>query len=440
MLVTTRNLLILLVLLGLAWMGTSHAQTVEAEGSYPISGAVGVAKRLAIQDAIRQALLQASAQVTTTTVVSSRGIISDNVRFKATGRVTNVSVLNEWTDEANYYVKIRATVPDASGAMVPVVSRQAGAAGMTSGTAGGMTGGMAGGIESPEAAGSMRVVNRMDAASSYRRKVAISQFHVLDRSHIHDLPNFESELARELKRRLEADGRVITIDASQYLLPVGEDGVISQQRLVGALPPAHEPAQVAVEFAESLGAQFIVSGLIRDMSVVKHMFGSQVRHLELDVVVYDGLSGTEVARHRFSDSVEDAGAVLGFETTAPAMNEKFFASPIGQKVNLVLDKMMQMVTADVSTQPFTARVIRAAGTEVYIDAGGVANVQVGDVLNAYQLAQAPLADLPGQRSLGFSETPTATLVVKQVQRQFAIGELDSDTARLAVGDVIRFEQ
>lgn len=431
MLVTTRNLLILLMLLGLAWMGTSHAQTVEAEGSYPISGAVGVAKRLAIQDAIRQALLQASAQVTTTTVVSSRGIISDNVRFKATGRVTNVAVLDEWTDESNYYVKIRANVPDEGGIVAPAAMRQAGTAGAT--------GAMATMAAPSGAAGAMHLGGRMDAAQRYRRKVAVSQFHVLDRSQIHDLPNFESELARELKRRLDADGRVITIDASQYLLPVGEEGIISQQRLVGALPPAREPAQVAVEFAESLGAQFILSGVIRDMGVTKHLFGAQIRHLELDVVVYDGLSGAEVARHRFSDAVEDTG-VLGFETSSPAMNEKFFASPIGQKVNLVLDKMTRMVSEDVSVQPFTARVIRAAGTEVYIDAGGVANVQVGDVLNAYQLAQAPLADLPGQRSLGFSETPTATLVVKQVQRQFAIGELDSDTARLAVGDVIRFDQ
>jgi hypothetical protein len=412
------NRLFLLLFLGIAGIGLGHAQTIEAEGTAPINGSAGVAKRLAIQDAIRQALFQASAQVTTTTVVSSRGVVSDNVRFKAAGRVNNVSVLDEWTDEANYYVKIRAEVPGEGGMVLPANVQSHGTAGM--------------------GATRLNPGGRMDAAQRYRRKVAISQFHVLDRSQIHDLPNFESEMARELKRRLDADGRIITIDASQYLLPVGEEGIISQQRLVGALPPAQEPAQVAVEFADSLGAQFILSGVIRDMGVTKHLFGAQIRHLELDIIIYDGLSGTEVARHRISDSVEDGA--FSFATTAPVMNDKFFASPIGQKVNQALDKMTQLVAGDVSSQPFTARVIRASGTEIYIDAGGVANVQVGDVLNAYQLAQAPLADLPGQRSLGFSETPTATLVVKQVQRQFAIGELDSVTARLAVGDVIRFDQ
>ena len=396
----------------LGWAaGSVHAQAVEAEGTAPIAGAVGVAKRLALQDAIRQALMQANSQVSTTTVVSSRGVVSDNVRFSAKGNVTDVVVMDEWTDESNYYVKIRAQVPGEQVALV-APALQPGQAMSSSGNA--------------------------DGALHYRRKLAISQFHVLDRSHIHDLPDIESELARELKRRLDADGRVLTVDASQYLLPLGEDGMVSQQRIVGALPPAREPGQLAIEFAESMGVQFVVSGVIRDLGVTKHLLGTQVRHMELDVFVYDGISGTQVARHRLSDSVPDSG--LGdFPLSAPVMNDKFFASPIGQKVDQALGKMMSMLVGDVSTQPFTARVIRSEANEVYFDAGGLANIQVGDVLSTYQLAQAPVADLPGQRALGFSETPAATLVVKQVQRLFAVGELDTDTARLAPGDVIRFE-
>jgi hypothetical protein len=402
--------LLLVFLLGWLSVGGVHAQTVEAEGTAPISGAVGVAKRLALQDAIRAALMQANSQVSTTTVVSSRGVVSDNVRFSAKGNVTDVVVMDEWTDASNYYVKIRAQVPGEQVALA-APALQPGQA-MSSSNA--------------------------DGAQRYRRKLAISQFHVLDRSHIHDLPDIESELARELKRRLDADGRVLTVDASQYLLPLGEEGMVSQQRIVGALPPAREPGQLAMEFAESMGVQFVVSGVIRDLGVTKHLLGSKVRHVELDVFVYDGISGTQVARHRFSDSVADSS--LGdFPLSAPVMNDKFFASPIGQKVDQALAKMTSTLIGDVSTQPFTARVIRAESNEVYFDAGGMANIQVGDVLSTYQLAQAPVADLPGLRSLGFSETPAATLVVKQVQRLFAVGELDTDAARLAPGDVIRFE-
>lgn len=412
-------LMTLMILALLLTAGAVQAQSVEAEGTAPINGPVGVAKRLALQDAIRQALMKANAQVSTTTVVSSRGVVSDNVRFTARGNVTNVMIVDEWTDETNYYVKIRAQVPQA-GAAVPT--------NVTS-TRGGVR---QAAMHSPQ--GMARAGN----VGEYRRTVAITQFHVSDRTHITDLPNIEVEISRELKRRLDADGRVRTVDASQYLLPLGDDGVVSQRRILGALPPAKEVGQLATEFAESLGVQFVVSGVIRDMGITKHMLGARVRHLELDIIVHDGITGVEVARHRLNESVVDAG-LFEFPTTAPVLNDKFYASAFGQSVHRVLNKLVSMLAGDLNNQLFTARVIRTEGKQVFFDAGGVANVKVGDVLNTFQLSQSSVNDLPGQRSLGFSEKPTAILVVTKVQRLFSVGEMDSETLRLSPGDVIRFE-
>ena len=397
--------------------GVVQAQSVEAEGTAPISGPVGVAKRLALQDAIRQALLKADAQVSTTTVVSSHGVVSDNVRFTARGNVINVVILDEWTDESNYYVRIRGQVPHGE-----VAAPANSASGMVRNTS--------------AQASPMRT--RAGDVGQYRRTVAVTQFHVSDRTQISDLPNIEIALSRELKRRLDIDGRVRTVDASQYLLPLGDDGVVSQRRILGALPPAKEVGQLAIEFADSLGVQFVVSGVIRDMGITKHMLGARVRHLEVDVVVHDGITGAEVARHRLNESVVDAGP-FDFPTTTPVLNDKFYASPFGQRVNRVLDKLVNMLAGDLNNQLFTARVIRTEGKQVFFDAGGIANIKVGDVLNTFQLSQATVNDLPGQRSLGFSENPTAILVVTKVQRLFSVGELDSETIRLSPGDVIRFE-
>ena len=420
---TARLLALLLIML----VSPVQAQSVEAEGIAPINGPVGIAKRLALQDAIRQALLKASAQVSTTTVVSSRGVVSDNVRFTARGNVTNVVVIDEWTDESNYYVKIRAQVPGT---------------GVSSGGRSVTGGAMAGALTSTtmQAQGTMQgqSMHRAGDVGQYRRKLAITQFHVMDRTHIADLPNIETEISRELKRRLAASGQVRTVDASQYLLPLGNDGVMSQRRILGALPPAKEVGQLATEFAESLGVQYIVSGVIRDMGITKHMLGARVRHLELDIIVHDGITGEEVARHRLNESVVDAGP-FDFPTTSPVLNDKFYASPFGQRVHRVLNKLVNMIIADLSNQLFTARVIRTEGKQVFFDAGGNANVKVGDVLNTFQLSQASVNDLAGQRSLGFSEAPTAILVVTKVQRLFSVGELDSETIRLSPGDVIRFE-
>lgn len=419
-------LMLMLVMPLLLATSVTQAQMVEAEGTAPISGPVGIAKRLALQDAIRQALLKANAQVSTTTVVSSRGVVSDTVRFTARGNVTNVTILDEWTDESNYYVRIRGQVPGAVAARAAVVAPASVAAARAASVLQGTS------LQGPQ------TFSRMGDVGQYRRKLAVTQFHVMDRTHISDLPNIEVEIARELKRRLDLNGHVRTVDASQYLLPLGDDGVVSQRRILGALPPAQEVGQLATEFAESLGVQYVVSGVIRDMSITKHMLGARVRHLELDIIVHDGISGAEVARHRLNESVPDA-SLFEFPTTSPVLNDKFYASPFGQQVHRVLNKLVSMLVVDVSNQLFSARVIRTEGKQVFFDAGGNANIKVGDVLNTFQLGQASVNDLAGQRSLGFSEKPTAILVVTKVQRLFSVGELDSETLRLSPGDVIRFE-
>ncbi|NOX75446.1 MAG: hypothetical protein GXP17_02270 [Gammaproteobacteria bacterium] len=406
-----KQLCLVFVLMVLAM--AAQAQTVEAEGSAPIDGPVGVAKRLALQDAIRQALIQSSATVSTTTVMSLRGVVSDNVRFTARGRVTGVVVLDEWSDEGNYYVRIRAQVPGGGGVA---------SASLTPG------------LLSPSRAEAISTFSGLE----YRRKLAVTQFHVLDRTQISDLPDIEISLARELKRRLDNTGKVRTVDASQYLVPLAGQDLMSQRRILGALPPATDAGQVATEFAESLGVQFIVTGVIRDMGTTKHLLGMRIRHLELDLTVHDGITGEEVARHRINESVETIG-VFDAPITTPVLNDKFYASPLGQKVDRVLNKLVSMLVNDLDTQPFAARVLRTEGNKVFFDAGGTANVKVGDVLSTYRLASAFLNDLSGQRSLGTPERASATLIVTQVQRLFSVGELDSETARLSPGDVIRFE-
>jgi hypothetical protein len=83
-------------------------------------------------------------------------------------------------------------------------------------------------------------------------------------------------------------------------------------------------------------------------------------------------------------------------------------------------------------------VVQAQGGRVQLDVGGIAQLKVGDVLMAYKLADSPLRSVHGQQFFGFAETPTAALVVKQVQPLFATAELENDQARLNAGDVVRF--
>jgi len=87
--------------------------------------------------------------------------------------------------------------------------------------------------------------------------------------------------------------------------------------------------------------------------------------------------------------------------------------------------------------PFMARVMRATGKSVYLDVGAISDVQVGDVLMSYKLAEDPEFAVSGGEFLGYPEQPATVIVVKKVQPNFSIGELESETPKLNPGDVVR---
>lgn len=380
---------ILLTELLLSMSTGASAVWVQAKGSAVITDSgTSKARQLAVQDAMRQATLQAGAQVQSSTQISESVLQSDSVRVRATGKVSDVVVIDEWADNENelYVVLIRANVE----AQAPAQSEHR----------------------------SMR----------YRRKVAVTQLQVSDRRQIHDLPNIEVELAKEVMRRMQLNENLFAIDATDYLLPE------SMEHFTGM---GNSTGNIVVDLASRLGVQFIVTGTIRDLGVTKHPLWVQLRHAEIEILVLDGVSGALVSQHRSNGSVvEDRW--FDFPTTTPTMNDKFYATPIGYEVHNMINGLVAQVAADMRQIPFTARVIQARGKRVQFDAGATSQLKVGDVLMAYQVAKDPVMNAMGQDFLGFDETPGSALVVKKVLPQFAIGELESESTSLQSGDVLRF--
>jgi hypothetical protein len=366
-----------------------HARLVQAEGNAVITETgIGKARQLAIQDAMRQAALQAGARVEAATQISESALQSDSVSVRALGTVSDVVVLDEWqgNEDESYYVLIRADVKGYD----------------------------------PK--------HQQQLSQHFRRKVAVTQFRVSDRRHIRDLPNVEIDMGKDLVRRLQVNENFYAVDATEYLLPESSDPYTAFGETEG---------QLIVDLANRLGVQFIVTGTIRDLSVTKHPFWTQVRHAEIEIMVLDGISGTLVSRHRSNGSVWE-GRLFDFPTTQPSMNDKFYAAPVGFEVNRILDQLTGQAAVDMRRLPFTARVIQARGKRVQFDVGASSLIKVGDVLMTYRQAKEPVMSAMGQQFLGYEETPAAALVVKQVQPQFAVGELESDGTKLRSGDVLRF--
>lgn len=366
-----------LLLTGLPAHASRFIETVG--NAFIPNGATQLAREKAIQNAVEQAMLQTEANVDSTATISNNVLTVESSRVTAAGTVEDVEVIEEWTQNDIYYVRIRAQVP-ADKARTP----------------------------SP--------------AARYRKKVAVLQFEIQNRAQIFDLPGIEMQMPRELARRLDNSGNFISIDGSRYLINY-------------TLPLNQAPSpESLIRLAESLGCQIIITGVIRDMGVQKSFFRKS-RQLEVEIMVYDGLSGTRLSRHRFSEAAPDADfydqpVVLftqsGFDTT-----------PYGAVVDRVMNRQVELIQDDLDKIPFSARVVKIEGKKIFFDAGFASQVRVGDVLMTYKVDPNPLLS-NNKNWLGHQEEAVASLAVHNVQPNFSVGELETTVSGLYPGDVIRF--
>ena len=370
------------VLFGLA-SHVAYALSVEAEGTAPVvDGAPGKARIAAIQNAIKQAAMQNSVEISTATTLSNHTVTGDSARLRSTGRVTNVSVADEWTEDGILHVLIRAEV---------------------------------------DASRSIDV-----AKNDYRKKIAFMQLLVRDRSAAADLAYIEMELPRLLRKEMESRHGVIGVDGAQYVLAERTASSVEQNII---------PSREMVErVAKELGTQFLVSGVILDTGVNDELLGKS-RRFEMELMLFDGVSGTLLARSRYNENVVGVDLLKAGVSIASA---EFLATPYGLAIQKILQRASGALFAELNRLPFSARVIRSDAKKVYFDAGSTSSVRVGDMLLTYKVGDEQMADPANGRFLGFTEQPIATLVVKSVQPQFAVGELESDQAHVKPGDIVRF--
>ncbi len=374
------SIFLLLLLLALP----VQAKLIEADGAAQITnGAKGKAREIALQRAIRQAQLQTLALVDSASVISGNSVVIDSAKISAAGLVKDVVVIREWRHDDIYNVRIRAQVVEEK----------------------------------------LRLPSN---AARYRKKISVTQFEVRDRRQIFDMPMLEVQLARELQRRMENTGLVLARDGADYLLVENDEYTLNGN--------AVSHGQALSRVAEELGSQFIVSGAIINMAVQSSWLKT-TRYLVLDIAVHDGLSGTLISRHRVNERIAGASYV---DSSAGFGSVGFLVSDFGKVMDRVLDDMSAKIIEDLSILPFTARVLQVNGRNITFNAGVTSRVGVGDTLMAYHMANKPTYNEPGRQYLGVQEQPSAAMVVKVVQPQFSIAELESDEITLDPGDIVRF--
>lgn len=380
---------LLILAAGIVLSAQPLAETVEVEGVALIDdGGLGKARQLAVEDALRKAEESVGMEVSAAAIRTSNGGMRENTRFRAQGVASHPLILKEWREDNALYVLVRAEV----------TPRQ--------------------------------------ASQQYRKKIAVTQFHVAQPLQVQDLDNIWNGYPLALLRRLDESGLFLPIHTATE----PEFGKL-------ALPLDRSQNRETVRLlAEQSGAQFVLSGVISDAGadaptglLPKFLPNdSASRRIEVEIFLHDGITGALITRFRAQESASGKPTV---GRDKPFGSAAFFATPFGGAVARLLDKQAQFVANELGRLPFTAKVNRIEGNRLFFDAGATSGVAVDDKFMLYALSSITEAMEPGSnRLLGIAEKPVAGLTVKQVQPLFSVGESDGKNLKIQIGDMIRFER
>ena len=271
--------------------------------------------------------------------------------------------------------------------------------------------------------------------SRFRKSVAITRFPLRDPrgASLGRLGNVEQALPRMLSEELNPRETLLTHNAFDRRLYTRSLNAPTVQAVDRQLTRASE-------LTRSMGVQFVISGVVRDISAEdpgawgtskvaqwRRALGAsnQQRRLAVDVFVYDGLSGVMVMSDRLAVSgAWDAAPERDVGFGSPA----FFDTPFGQRIGERVAELADEVAVNLGCQPFIASVERVDGERIRISAGADSGLRPGQtmaLLRAERYLDQPQA-YPALRPTG------QTMEVRQVQPRFSSGRLPVEGGRINV--------
>ena len=274
-----------------------------------------------------------------------------------------------------------------------------------------------------------------DAAADLKKRVAITGFPLLhpDHARVGRLDDAGEMLPQELQARLRAANSVQVLSATRLQMYGDLLNAPTAQQADNRLTNVRQ-------LARELGAQFVVSGVIRDLDVAdlsawntsvlgkfKRNVGvaDQSRRFVVDMVIYDGFSGAPIYQQRFNASERwnaGPGSANGFASAG------FQQTDYGQAVIKVLDDMARSVTGALVCQPFMTRISRVDGELATIESGATSGLRPSAKLQVYRSAR-HFESLDATPEL--SETG-ATITLNNVHPEFASGKLSAYGGQLNI--------
>ncbi len=349
----------------------------------------------AVRDALRQASLQLGGSIHSSQMLVDGLVTHDQMTLKSNGQFRHVRILQEKINQGILEVKIRVEF-----------------------TKGGMC--------------------EVNQGNGYRKAVAVAGFALQNpkEASLGGLNNIEQRLSGVMANAINSHHRLHAMDSGHVLLFSSVDRAPSSQNNVQRLSNS-------VELAKELGAQFVVSGVIRDLAMINPNASEprawdapldflglsrdkRQRNFVLDVYVHDGISGALMLQNTYATAgvwQYDNHYNTGFATP------EFWKSDFGSQVKSLLSKVVGDLNSNLGCQPYMAKIIDAKGDYVRLDTGGSVGMRPGDELTVFRTSTFYNLDQQGLTQL---QDTKVKATITQVQPRFAIAKLNKTSSRYAI--------
>ncbi|WP_296058821.1 flagella assembly protein FlgT [uncultured Amphritea sp.] len=370
-----------------------HAVTMEAEGRALIFDKdIDSARQAAIKNATQQASLQASAIVSSTQSINQGVLSIDNMQVSTLGMVSHIEILDEKIQGRMLWVKVRADID------------------FEEGCAAGVSG------------------------HGYQKSVAVSAFPLLypQQASLGSLSNIQTELSNILSNRINQTSNLRALNAGMLNVLETAATAPTRQLSAGALT-------TVLDYTRQLDVQYIVSGVIRDMTMydssvidpnrniltdlynrLDYRSKRHLRTLVLDLYIHDGFSGALL----FSKQYATAGRWnLEPEARPGFASAEFWRQDYGKQTRELLNQIAADLNDELRCMPFSARITKSEDNLLWFNAGALAGIKAGDKLTIYRKSNFFTDDMRSHVQL---TNTRKTLTVTEVQPMFAIGRLAED--------------
>lgn len=210
--------------------------------------------------------------------------------------------------------------------------------------------------------------------------------------------------------------------------------------------------ETAVKVGNLLGAQLIAKGVVSEAD--EKQYGGQggvtykggsldvkssTRHAAVEIRLIDTATGEVLYSHTAHGRVSDLGVSVGVQQKDMAIDmASFQKTPFAQAVRRAIFDAIRFIISKIDDVPVETQVIMIKGENIYINAGSLMNVQIGDRLVVYSRSQ-EFTDPKTGKVLGSEAVRAGIVEVTEVENKFSIGRLVSGKGKLKRGDMLRFD-